>query len=153
VPSRKLGNARPAAAFVVQPGFAPFFHATKDEPAFIGTNNDDTDSPVSSSEVMKGRKRRGAHQHHQNLFERSVRIPIPDFRPDRPVTYTPRNGTASQRYRSRPSKLTPVQVTAIRALAHSQTLRAIAGEFGVSHETVRQAIRTGTNCDSASIDS
>ena len=38
-------------------------------------------------------------------------------------------------------KLTPEQEAAIRALAGTRSLRALAAEFGVSHETVRTALR------------
>ncbi|CAA9552482.1 MAG: hypothetical protein AVDCRST_MAG49-1878 [uncultured Thermomicrobiales bacterium] len=37
--------------------------------------------------------------------------------------------------------LTPEQEAAIRALAGIRSLRSLAAEFGVSHETVRAALR------------
>src|SRR5690349_19043041 len=46
-------------------------------------------------------------------------------------------------YRSpRQRKLSPEQVEAIRASAANSTLRELAAEFGVSHETIRAAVRT-----------
>ena len=41
----------------------------------------------------------------------------------------------------RKRKLSPEQEAAIRALAQTRSLRALAAEFGVSHETVRGALR------------
>lgn len=38
-------------------------------------------------------------------------------------------------------KLTPEQVAAIRGDAGSRSLRALAADFGVSHETIRAALR------------
>ncbi len=71
---------------------------------------------------------------------------IPDFRPA-PV-YTPRWSARSQRnqptahrYARRPCKLTPAQESAIRALAQTRSLRSLAADFGVSHETVRAVIQ------------
>ncbi len=37
--------------------------------------------------------------------------------------------------------MTPVQEAAIHALAQTKSLRSLAAAFGVSHETVRRAIR------------
>ncbi len=46
-------------------------------------------------------------------------------------------------YRSpRPRKLSPEQVETIQAEAGNRTLRELAAEFGVSHETVRKVLRT-----------
>ena len=38
-------------------------------------------------------------------------------------------------------KLTPDQEAAIRSLAGTKSLRALAADFGVSHETVRAVLR------------
>ena len=38
-------------------------------------------------------------------------------------------------------KLSPEQEAAIRALAQTRSLRALAADFGVSHETVRAVLR------------
>jgi hypothetical protein len=41
----------------------------------------------------------------------------------------------------RPRKLTPEQAEELRRLAPSRSLRDLAAHFGVSHETVRKALR------------
>ncbi len=53
------------------------------------------------------------------------------------------DGPALHRYRARPRKLTPAQESAIRALAATRSLRSLAADFGVSHETVRAVLRQG----------
>ena len=45
----------------------------------------------------------------------------------------------------RQRKLLPEQVTTIRALAGSKSLRALAADFGVSHETIRALLRQTTD--------
>ena len=67
---------------------------------------------------------------------------MPDFRPAPvdaprwPVRSRP-DESAPRRYGRRSRKLTPAQESAIRALAHTKSLRSLAADFGVSHETVR----------------
>jgi hypothetical protein len=51
-------------------------------------------------------------------------------------------GRAASRTR-RPRSLTAEQEAEIRALAQTRSLRSLAADFGVSHETVRRAIREG----------
>ena len=51
---------------------------------------------------------------------------------------------APRRYRSRPRKLTTEQEAQIRTLAGRRSLRALAGRFGVSHETIRAILATPT---------
>jgi hypothetical protein len=51
-----------------------------------------------------------------------------------------RDNPAPPRYRHRPRKLTAADEAAIRALAGTRSLRALAADFGVSHETVRAII-------------
>ena len=43
--------------------------------------------------------------------------------------------------RARPRRLSPAEREAIRVLAPNRTLRDLAAEFGVSHETVRAVLR------------
>ncbi len=95
------------------------------------------------------RKRRGSVQHVQNLPDRPVRVPVPDLRPA--AVFTSRwpsraahNDCTPQRYRERARKLIPAQQSAIRALAGTKSLRELAADFGVSHETIRSALREGT---------
>ncbi len=99
-------------------------------------------------QVVRERQRRGSTQHLQNLFGYglSLRVPVPDLRPG-PVytprwsTESPRNVACPRRYARRPSKLTPMQESTIRALAGTKTLRSLAADFEVSHETVRSVLK------------
>ena len=51
-----------------------------------------------------------------------------------------RSGRASY-HTPRRRKLSPEQVAAIRTDASNRTLRELATEFGVSHETIRSVLR------------
>ncbi len=53
---------------------------------------------------------------------------------------TGRSGRAAPQI-AQPRKLSPDQESAIHILARTKSLRAVAADFGVSHETVRRAIR------------
>ena len=55
-----------------------------------------------------------------------------------------RSGRSSYQ-RTRPRRLSPEEREAIRALAPNRTLRELAAEFGVSHETVRAVLRQHRN--------
>ncbi len=100
---------------------------------------------------MQRRKRRESVPRLQNLLEGPIRFPVPDIRPTdspaslpRGATRSPLNDPAPRRYRQRPRKLTPDQEAAIRALAATRSLRSLAADFGVSHETIRViCCRTG----------
>ncbi len=71
------------------------------------------------------------------------RISVPDFRHFRHRVIC---GSA-MRYAQRPRKLTPAEESAIRTLGGTKSLRSLAADFGVSHETVRSAICQGrTGC-------
>lgn len=98
--------------------------------------------------MLRWRKRRGSVQHVQNLLRsgRSVRVPVPDFGPA--PLYSPRWPSLSRcdsanprRYRQRARRLTPDEETTIRMLAKTKSLRSLAADFGVSHETIRAIIR------------
>ncbi len=64
------------------------------------------------------------------------RVAVPDFRPRRR-----RRCGAGLRYSLRAKKLTLAEEAAIRAFAASKSLRSLAADFGVSHETVTEIIR------------
>ena len=68
------------------------------------------------------------------------RVAIPDLRalPRR------RRGGSSGRYALRARKLTPAEASTIRPLAGSKSLRSLAADFGVSHETIRAIVRGAT---------
>jgi hypothetical protein len=72
------------------------------------------------------------------------RIAIPDLRTG--FSFVPRwrskcGASARPRYRTRTQKLTTDQDTTIRALAGTKSLRTLAADFDVSHETIRAVIR------------
>ena len=46
----------------------------------------------------------------------------------------------------RPRKLTPERESELRRVAPGRSLRDLAAKFGVSHETVRAALRVGKVC-------
>jgi len=66
---------------------------------------------------------------------RPRKVPVPDLVPRK---RTPRG---TERYRCRPRKLTADQFKAIQQRPY-QTLRELAAEYGVSHETIRAARQT-----------
>ena len=72
------------------------------------------------------------------------RVVVPDYR-TRPsvITRWPtlRDASARPRYHARARKLTPDQEATIRDLKAVKSLRSLAAEFGVSHETVRAVLR------------
>jgi hypothetical protein len=71
-------------------------------------------------------------------------VEVPDFRnspfpsPRRPSR---RNASACPRYYARARKLTLEQESKIRALTGMKSLRSLAADFGVSHETIRAVLR------------
>ena len=67
------------------------------------------------------------------------RIAVPDLRPRQ---RRHRCGSGA-RYSVRARKLTPAEESTLRALAATRSLRALAADFGVSHETVRTIARVG----------
>ena len=72
------------------------------------------------------------------------RVAVPDFRIGPFITPrwpSRRDVAARPRYRSRVRKLSPDQEVSIRALGTTKSLRALAAEFGVSHETIRAVLR------------
>jgi hypothetical protein len=78
------------------------------------------------------------------LSECHSRIPFPDLRTESTPSprWPSRRDTASHpRYRYRARKLSADQESTIRALAATRSLRALAAEFGVSHETIRAVLR------------
>jgi len=90
---------------------------------------------------LRRRKRRGVGSASSIPGAGIVRIPFPSGlrRLDTP-TGPPMQGDRSRRNHARPRKLTPDQAAAIRASAAARSPRSLAGEFGVSHETVRGTI-------------
>ncbi len=73
---------------------------------------------------------------------------VPDLRSTAPPASIPRWHSRSRpedptprRYCARLRKLTSAQEAEIRALAATRSLRSLAAEFGVSHETVRSVLR------------
>jgi hypothetical protein len=80
----------------------------------------------------------------QNLPGQQRRVPVLDFRssPASHLRWPARRDTASYpRYRARARKLTSDQEASIQTLAATRSLRSLAAEFGVSHETIRAVVR------------
>jgi hypothetical protein len=72
------------------------------------------------------------------------RIKVPDLRTGAspsPRWPSRRDVSKIPRYRARARKLTPDQEASIRAFGSMKSLRALAAEFGVSHETIRAVLR------------
>jgi len=72
------------------------------------------------------------------------RVPIRDFRPTpalQLIWSSLGDGCQSYRYRARARKLTLAHESTIRALAGTRSLRRLAADFGVSHETIRKVLR------------
>ena len=72
------------------------------------------------------------------------RIPFPDLRTEttsHPRWPSSRAAAPPSRYRARARRLTPEQETTIRALAGTRSLRSLAVDVGVSHETIRAVVR------------
>src|SRR5215212_3783275 len=72
------------------------------------------------------------------------RIPFPDFRLDPAVDVrwvSRRYESARPRYHARARRLTPEQESEIHLLAATRSLRSLAADFGVSHETIRAVVR------------
>ena len=61
------------------------------------------------------------------------RVLVPDLRPRCPGVVC----GSGLRYARRARRLTPTEESKIRALAATKSLRSLAADFGVSHETVR----------------
>lgn len=110
---------RTAVAVKPRPELAPFFTSLECQ---------------SEASVTSERKRRVLKQHLQYPITQPVRVPVPHL--------MPREGTprGTQRYRSRPRKLTPDLLKEIQQQPH-RTLRELAEAYGVSHETIRAARR------------
>ncbi len=78
----------------------------------------------------------GGHSRVLELFALR-RVTGPDFRP----LSCRRPCGSGVRYFFRARKLTPAEESALRALAATKSLRSLAGDSGVSHETVRSIVR------------
>ena len=72
------------------------------------------------------------------------RLVVPDLRPRRRrASYG-----SETRYSAQGQKLTPEDEAHIRAFAGTRSLRSLAAEFGVSHETVRSVLQAVRWADS-----
>jgi hypothetical protein len=60
---------------------------------------------------------------------------------------SPHDAGSPRRYRLRARRLTIADESAIRALAETNSLRSLAADFGVSHETVRAILRQSRGSD------
>ena len=126
--SMKIEN-RTAVEITPRPDLVPFFAALAAE---------------SSNVMTYGRKRRGSNPHLQNLPSGQRRVPILDFRMGSSTTPrwpSSRDAATPSRYRGRARRLTVEQETTIRALTGTRSLRSLAVDFSVSHETIRAVVR------------
>jgi site-specific DNA recombinase len=122
---------RTAVAITPRPDLLPFFATLASE---------------TSSVMTHGRKRRGTVPQVQYQYGQSIRVPLPDSKYiGEPTsrdsshiddTFLPR------RLGQRPRKLTHSDEATIRILSITCSLRALAVQFGVSHETIRKIIAT-----------
>jgi site-specific DNA recombinase len=122
--ARQMFNAvtidnRTAVEITPRPDLRPFFATLAAEP---------------SSVMTYGRKRRGSvsQQRHPDGY-----VWLADAPERRPVGRSRRAATHAPRLR----KLSPDQAVAVRALAMTKSLRSLAADFGVSHETIRTVVR------------
>jgi hypothetical protein len=97
--------------------------------------------------MSKGRQRWDSNPHLQNLSMVQRGVPIRDFRPTPALQLlwsSLRDGCQIDRYRARARKLTLAHESTTRALAGTRSLRPLAANFGVSHETVRAVVSHST---------
>jgi hypothetical protein len=96
-----------------QPSFAPFFHWDCQVRRLSGGSDGDRFS----------------------VLELAIprRIAVPEVRPQ----HLRQRCGSSKRYGRRARKLTSAEESTIRALAATRSLRSLAADFGVSHETIR----------------
>jgi hypothetical protein len=95
--------------------------------------------------VFLRRKRRATVPHLQYQYGQSVRVPLGGSKYVGELTShgSSHNDETSlpRRYHQRSRKLTTSDEAAIRSLASTRSLRALAFQFGVSHETIRILLR------------
>jgi DNA invertase Pin-like site-specific DNA recombinase len=125
-------------AVVPQPDFAPFFLLQVGNSDDGDEHADGAESSAPSSEVLNGRKRRGSiasPRHANDSLEPIVVAVVP------PRRVAGRSRRAAY-HAPRPRKLSIEQQTALLDAAANHSLRWLATEFGVSHETVRRVLRS-----------
>ncbi len=117
-------------AVVPQPDFTPFFVAQAEGNGVLMGNNNGPEESEPSSEVLNGRKRRGSDKPLRYLPSGAIFIAEP---PESKCV----GGSGRSSYQTpRRHKLTDEQE---RMILHpsNRTLRKLAHELGVSHETIR----------------
>ena len=108
----------------------------------LGENSDGVTAVTPSSEGKNGRKRRGSVSRLRQL---DSYVPLADAPERRPVGRSRRNALREPR---RP-KLTPELVAQLQCAALGRSLRSLAAEFGISHESVRTVLRKRGSADLA----
>jgi len=112
--------------------------ATGDDPreGLPQANTNGATGVTPSSEGMIGRKRRGSDSHIRHVLDGTVVIAVA---PERSRSGVSRRESYQ---RPRPRKLTINERDAVRLEADkARTLRTLAAEFGVTHETIRAILR------------
>ena len=110
----------------------------------IQTNDNGATEVTPPREALNGRKRRGSVPHLLSVQTEPSRIPFPDLRTEpslHPRWSSRRDASSRPRYHARARKLTLEHESTIRTLAGTKSLRSLAAEFGVSHETIRPVLR------------
>jgi hypothetical protein len=130
------------AAVVPHPDFALFFQKPQVDEGLFEANSNDVTEVTSSVKLCMG----GSDGGRVCVLELFVprRVVVHDYRtrPSVIPCWPSRHSTASYvRYRARARKLTTEQESVIRALTGTKSLRALAADFGVSHETIRAICR------------
>jgi hypothetical protein len=126
---------------IPQPDFAPFFVDRHQR-----ENGGHGNTPGSPRGCQPRYRRGGSDGDQLRVLELFAprRIAVSDLRtkPARDIRWPSRRDAATPaRYCARTRKLTSDQESTIRVLAATRSLRSLAADFGVSHETIRSVIR------------
>ena len=115
------------------PDFAPFFVQRAMEEGLLEAHTNGATGVTPSSDVMNGRKRRGSVSSPRHDAYGTAPIDIASVPPRRVSGRSQRASSQVPRRR----KLTPDQEATICTLASSKSLRHLAADFGINHETIR----------------
>jgi len=131
---------------VPQPEIVAFvINRVTDESLPVGDNDNGVTAVTPSSQVMNAvAEATGIGSASSISPSGQCRIPFPDLRTESSPNLrwpSPRDASSCPRYRARARRLTPEQESKIRSLAGTKSLRSLAAQFGVSHETIRAVVR------------
>jgi hypothetical protein len=132
--SLMFDGSRPKVQFAHSLGLQPLNHNPVSHPSSIGTVKCD----VHQAEAT------GIGSASCIFPDGRCRIPFPNLRTEptlNPRWPSRRDAAEPLRYRARARRLTSEQESAIRALAATRSLRSLAADFSVGHETIRAVVR------------